>query len=120
MKRAFYLLLLAGFISTAQNQTSVKFVPYFSSINLKPTSFQVNLTNKKNSFNYDTFNVYNPNYNLNDNYYKMGNGYEMSTTKSFSMSNFNGSKIDSFNPNGTRDLGGALVFGALNLLLNKF
>ena len=70
-----------------------------------------------NSTNNHFFYVYSTNLNLNISYYS-----HEKETKNFSFQKQNTSsfnKKDSFNPNGANNIGTALVFGALNLLIDK-
>ena len=112
------MFLTATNLSSQINSSSFKFSP--SVLNLNPTAFQLNLNSNKNYWNSDNFSVYNSITNLNDNYYSLGQKYHLSGTKSFSNFGFEGQRIDSFNPYGTKDFGTALATGALNLLLGKF
>lgn len=57
---------------------------------------------------------------MNDHYVTVGNNYYLTNTKSFPMINFDGTRIDSFNPNGACDLGSGIVSGLINLLFEKF
>lgn len=98
---------------------SYQFMPVLSSVNLKSGSFQVAL-NKNNFFSKkDNLTLYNPTTNINDYYYILGKTYRMSNTKSFPTYGFEGQRIDSFNPSGTKDLGSAFIFGAINTILEK-
>jgi hypothetical protein len=119
-KKVCLLFLFVGFITFGQNTTfSSRFLPSLASISFKPTIFQINL-NTNNSFsNSNYLTLYNPMTNLNDNYYILGKSYRMSNTKSFPMYGFEGQRIDSFNPSGTKDLGSAFIFGAINTILDK-
>jgi|688.fasta_scaffold1164352_2 hypothetical protein len=121
MKKTISLLFLfLGCAVFGQNQTTAhRFLPILSSVNLKPFSFQINF-NKSNLFSKtDNITLYNPITNLNDNYYVLGKDYVMSNTKSFPIYGFEGRQVDSFNPSGTKDLGSAFVFGAINSILGK-
>lgn len=105
-------------VSFGQNNTiNYRFLPNLASVNLKPVSFQINLN--KNNFlsKKGNLSLYNPITNLNDNYYVLGKSYRMSNTKTFSVYGFEGQRIDSFNPSGTKDLGSAFIFGAITSIL---
>lgn len=121
MKKLFYFsLLLFCVVSFGQNNTvNHRFLPSLASVNLKPVSFQINLN--KNNFlsKKGDLSLYNPITNLNDNYYVLGKSYRMSNTKTFSVYGFEGQRIDSFNPSGTKDLGSAFIFGAITSILEK-
>jgi hypothetical protein len=122
MKKIVYLLfLLLGSAAFGQNQTTgYRFLPILSAVNLKPFSFQINF-NKSNLFSKaDNLTLYNPNTNLNDNYYVLGKDYVIGNSKSFPIYGFEGRQVDSFNPSGTKDFGSAIVFGAINSILGKF
>lgn len=121
MKKIFYLLFLGiGIVTYGQNKTfSYRFLPSLASATLKPVSFQINF-NRNNLFsNKDNLTLYNPTTNLNDTYYVLGKSYRMSNTKSFPIYGFEGQRIDSFNPSGTKDLGSAFIFGAINSILDR-
>jgi hypothetical protein len=68
-----------------------------------------------------SLNVYNPASGLNDSFYLKNQ--EAKYSKSFyipeNRMNFSGTKIDSFNPYGTNNIGAALALGVIDLLLNK-
>lgn len=121
MKKLIYFsLLFFCLVSFAQNNTvNHRFLPSLASVNLKPVSFQINLN--KNNFlsKKGDLSLYNPITNLNDNYYVLGKSYRMSNTKTFSIYGFEGQRIDSFNPSGTKDLGSAFIFGAITSILEK-
>lgn len=57
---------------------------------------------------------------MNDHYVNVGEQYYLNNTKSFPIYNFDGTKIDSFNPNGACDLDSGIVSGLINLLFEKF
>lgn len=119
MKKLFYIsFLFVCVVSFGQNNTiNYRFLPSLASVNLKPVSFQINLN--KNNFlsKKGDLSLYNPITNLNDNYYVLGKSYRMSNTKTFSVYGFEGQRIDSFNPSGTKDLGSAFIFGAITSIL---
>ncbi|GEC78614.1 hypothetical protein [Flavobacterium aquatile] len=119
MKKLFYIsFLFVCVVSFGQNNTiNYRFLPSLASVNLKPVSFQINLN--KNNFlsKKGNLSLYNPITNLNDNYYVLGKSYRMSNTKTFSVYGFEGQRIDSFNPSGTKDLGSAFIFGAITSIL---
>ena len=122
MKKIIYLFLfIIGFAATAQkNFNTNHFYPTFSSVNLKPVSFQINFTGSNLLQKGKNLSFYNPVTNLNDHYYVLGKSYLMSNTKSFPIYGFEGQRADSFNPSGTKDLGSALIFGAITSILGKF
>lgn len=64
--------------------------------------------------------IYNPMTQVNDQYVTVSDHYYLSNTKSFPMYNFDGTKIDSLNPNGVSDMGSAIASGILNLFFEKF
>ncbi len=66
------------------------------------------------------FSVINSTTSLNDIHY-LGSGNKMTYSKSvFTPENLmRGIKIDSFNPNGSNDLAGAIVLGVLNTVFSK-
>lgn len=68
-----------------------------------------------------SLNVYNPASGLNDTFYLKNQKAKYS--KSFyipeNRMNFSGTKIDSFNPYGTNNIGAALALGVIDLILNK-
>lgn len=115
-----FSLLFVCLVSFGQNNTTnYRFLPSLASVNVKPVSFQINLN--KNNFlsKKGDLSLYNPITNLNDNYYVLGKSYRMSNTKTFSVYGFEGQRIDSFNPSGTKDLGSAFIFGAITSILEK-
>jgi len=91
----------------------------FTSTPLKLNAFSFTLQDKNNYIDYYTLSVYNPTTRLNDQYIRLNNGYFLSNNKSFSYYNFNGMKMDSFNPNGVSDFGSAIASGLLNLLFES-
>ena len=122
MKKLVYLFLsIVGFGAIAQNNSSTyQFYPTLSSVNLKPVSLQFNFTTSNLFLKANNLTLYNPITNLNDNYYVLGKSYIMSNTKSFPIYGFEGQRVDSFNPSGTKDLGSAFIFGAVTSILGKF
>ena len=122
MKKTICLFLFViGFAATAQKNFSTNhFYPTFSSVNLKPVSFQINFTGSNLLQKGKNLSFYNPVTNLNDHYYVLGKSYIMSKTKSFPIHGFEGQRVDSFNPSGTKDLGSALIFSAITSILGKF
>jgi hypothetical protein len=121
MKKLIYIsFLFVCVVSFGQNNTTnYRFLPNLASVNVKPVSFQINLGNNNRLSKKGNLSLYNPTTNLNDNYYVLGKSYRMSNTKSFSTYGFEGQRIDSFNPSGTKDLGSAFIFGAINTILDK-
>jgi hypothetical protein len=128
MKKLFCLsFLLLGFIGFSQNpitlvlgKTNNSFSSNKAVFSLKDISFNLNLSDKKSYADKYFFTVYNPMTQMNDHYVKVSNSYYLSNTKSFPIYNFDGTKIDSFNPNGASDLGSSIASGLLNLLIGKF
>lgn len=121
MKKLIYFsLLLVCIVSFGQNKTvNYRFLPSLASVNVKPISFQINLGKNNWLSKNGKLSLYNSTTNLNDNYYVLGKSYRMSNSKTFSMYGFEGQRIDSFNPSGTKDLGSAFLFGAINTILDK-
>ena len=127
MKKIFcFSFLLLSFIGFTQNPVSFvmgKTNPSFSTnpptFNLKDISFGLNLSESKNYTDKYWLILYNPMTQMNDHYVNVGEQYCLSNTKSFPIYNFDGTKIDSFNPNGASDLGSGIVSGLLNLFLGK-
>ncbi|OAZ04785.1 hypothetical protein [Flavobacterium succinicans] len=68
-----------------------------------------------------SLNIYNPASGLNDTFYLKNQ--EAKYSKSFYIAqnalHARGTKIDSFNPYGTNNIGAALALGVIDLLLNK-
>lgn len=128
MKKFFCLsFLLLSFIGFSQNpvllvlgKSNRPFSPNAPIFSLKDFSFSLNLTNKNSYADKYLLSVYNPMTQMNDNYVNVSNKYYMTNTKSFSLYNFDGTKIDSFNPNGASDFGSAIASGILNLFFEKF
>mgnify|MGYP006146592111 CR=1 FL=1 len=128
MKKLFcFSLLLLNFIGFSQQPVSLvlgKSNPTFTtnspSLSLKDISFGLNLLDRKNYADKYWLTFYNPMTQMNDQYVNVGEQYYLSNTKSFPIYNFDGTKIDSFNPNGACDLGSGIVSGLINLLFEKF
>ena len=117
MRKLFYITILtSGLISSSQNQTKRYGFQFTSTINLNPIVVPINY----DKINNNNLTIYNPTTKLSDTYYCLGKTYELSVIKSFPTQNLINSKIDSFNPSGTKDFGSALVFGTLNFLFGKF
>lgn len=127
MKKLFCLsFLLLGFIGFSQNPVSLvlgksnsQFSANTSNISLKDISLSLNLSDKKSYADKYLLAVYNPMTQMNDLYVNVSDQYYLSNTKSFPIYNFDGTKIDSFNPNGVSDLGSGIVSGILNLFFEK-
>jgi hypothetical protein len=124
MKKLFCLLFLL--LSFSHNPVSfilVKTNGQFSSnkptFSLKDIFFNLNLSDKKSYADKYLLTVYNPMTQMNDHYVNVSNQYYLSNTKSFPIYNFDGTKVDSFNPNGVSDLGSGIVSGILNLFFGK-
>ena len=115
------MFLFLGFASFGQNSTMVyRFLPSLYSVDLEPISFQINFTTNNLFLKGETLSLYNPNTNSNDNYYGLGKSYIISSSKSFPIYGFEGRRMDSFNPSGTKDFGSAFVFGAITSFLGMF
>jgi hypothetical protein len=127
MKKHYIVILLFFFLvgwsqkptvfvlgKTTRNQSFTS-----SFLQLSPFSFSLSLHDKKHYLDYYTLAVYNPTTQLNDQYIRVNNGYFLSNSKAFPYYNFNGIKMDSFNPNGVSDFGSAIASGLLNLLFES-
>lgn len=128
MKKLFcFSLLLLNFIGFSQQPVSLvlgktngSFSTDALSISPRDLSFSLNLSDSKSYADKYWLNVYNPMTQINDQYVNIGSQYYLSNTKSFTTFNFDGTRIDSFNPNGACDLGSGIVSGLINLLFEKF
>lgn len=128
MKKLFYLSLLffsaVGFaqqpVSLVLGKTNGSFSTNALSFSPRDLSFSLNLSDSKNYADKYWLTFYNPMTQMNDQYINVGEQYYLSNTKSFPIYNFDGTKIDSFNPNGACDLGSGIVSGLINLLFEKF
>lgn len=69
--------------------------------------------------NSSQFFVYNTNSKYNDIYLLHNGNYYLSNATLLLENHWRGTKIDSFNPYGTNDLGSAVALGFVNLLLDK-
>jgi hypothetical protein len=85
----------------------------------KDISLTWHFTNNKNFNHSYLLVVYNPMTQMNDHYVSVSNNYYLTNTKSFPIYNFDGGRIDSMSPNGSRDLGSGIVNGLVNMLLKK-
>lgn len=128
MKQLFYLLLLffsaVGFaqqpVSLVLGKTNGSISTDALSFSPQDLSFSLNLSDSKSYADKYWLNVYNPMTQINDQYVNIGSQHYLSNTKSFTTFNFDGTRIDSFNPNGACDLGSGIVSGLINLLFEKF
>ena len=128
MNKLFYLSLLffsaVGFaqqpVSLVLGKTNGSFSTNALSFSPRDLSFSLNLSDSKNYADKYWLTFYNPMTQMNDQYINVGEQYYLSNTKSFPIYNFDGTKIDSFNPNGACDLGSGIVSGLINLLFEKF
>ncbi|MFN3753034.1 hypothetical protein [Flavobacterium sp.] len=128
MKKLFCLsFLLLSFIGFSQNTVSLvlgktngSFSSSMPSFNLKDISFSLNLSDKKSYADKYWLTVYNPMTQMNDHYVNVSDRYHLSNHKSFPINNFDGTRIDSFNPNGACDFGSGIVSGLLNMIIDKF
>ena len=117
MRKLFYIIIvLSGLLSFGQNQTKTFMFQSTSNIKFIPIVVPINY----DKINNNNLTIYNPTTKLSDTYYCLGKTYELSVIKSFPTQNLINSKIDSFNPSGTKNFGSALVFGTLNFLFGKF
>ncbi len=127
MKKIFCLaFLLLSFIGFSQNpvsfvlgKTNNPFSSGAPTFSLKDISFSLNLSDKKSYADKYFLSIYNPTTQMNDHYVNVSNQYYLSNYKSFPIYNFDGTKIDSFNPNGVSDFGSAIASGILNLFFGK-
>lgn len=128
MKQLFYLSLLffsaVGFaqqpMSLVLGKTNGSFSTNALSFSPRDVSFSLNLSDSKSYADKYWLTVYNPMTQINDQYVNVGSQYYLCNTKSFTTFNFDGTRIDSFNPNGSSDLGSGIVSGLINLLFEKF
>lgn len=128
MKKIFCLsFLLLSFLGFSQNpaslvlgKTNSQFQSNTPTFSLKNISFNLTLSDKKSYADKYFLNVYNPMTQMNDHYVKVSDQYYMTNNKSFPVYNFDGSKVDSFNPNGVSDFGSGVLSGIVNLLFEKF
>lgn len=128
MKQLFYLSFLffsaVGFsqqpVSLVLGKTNSPFSSSSPNFNAKNISLNWNLDCSKNLSNRYLLVVYNPMTRMNDHYVNVNDKYYLTNTKSFQTYNFDGTRIDAFNPNGARDLGNGIVNGLVNMLLRKF
>lgn len=125
MKKIVYIVFLCGFASYSQQQRTLKSAPanvvYLNAIGIKkPISFSFATFKYKSPANDVNFTIYNPTTGLTDNYSLYNDEYKMSNSKSIPTNEWRGSsKVDSFNPTGASDVGGALFVGFFNLLFQK-
>nr|WP_294777058.1 hypothetical protein [uncultured Flavobacterium sp.] len=128
MKKILYLLfLLLSFLGFSQNQvsftlgkTNSSFQANSPTLSIKNISLSFNLTDYRKYTDENLLVIYNPITQMNDHYVNISNQYHLTNTKSFSLYGIDGTKIDSFNPNGVSDFGSAIASGILNLFLEKF
>ena len=121
---SFLLLSLLGFsqnpVYLVLGKSNGQFAANMSNISLKDISLSLNLSDKKSYANKYWLTMYNPMMQMNDHYVAVGDQYYLSNYKSFPINNFDGSRIDSFNPNGACDFGSGIVGGLLNMFINTF
>lgn len=128
MKTLFsFSFLLFSFVGFSQQPVSLvlgkmnhSFSTNAATLNVKDISFNLYLTDIKNYSKQYLLVVYNPMTQMNDHYVNVSNQYYVTNTKSFPIYNFDGSRIDSFNPSGVRDLGSGIVNGLINSFLRTF
>lgn len=125
MRTLLFLFVLATSHLYSQNLKmtipAANFLPKYAFTSFNNLQFTYpNLTFKTHSRPY-SLNVYNPSSGLNDSFYLKNQ--EAKYSKSFyipeNRMNFSGTKIDSFNPYGTNNIGAALALGVIDLILNK-
>lgn len=121
---SFLLLSLMGFsqnlVSLVLGKSKGQFAANTSNISLKDISLSLNLSDNKSYADKYWLTIYNPTTQMNDHYVTVVDQYYLSNYKSFPINNFDGTRIDSFNPNGVCDFGSGIVSGILNLFLEKF
>lgn len=128
MKKIFCLsFLLFSFLGLSQNPVSLvlgksnrPFSSNVSVVSLRNFSFNLSLSDRKSYADKYFLTVYNPMTQMNDNYVRVSDQYYLSNYKSFPINNFDGTRIDSFNPNGACDFGSGIVSGLLNMFIDKF
>lgn len=106
-----------SFVLGKTNRTFSSNTPTFS---LKDISFNLTLSDKKSYTDKYFLSIYNPMTQMNDQYVTVSDQYHLSNYKSFPIYNFDGTRIDSLNPNGVSDMGSAIASGILNLFFEKF
>ena len=119
----FLLFSLTGFsqqpVSLVLGKTNHSFSTNGITLHTKDLSFNVYLTDVRNYSTQYLLVVYNPMTQMNDQYVNVSNQYYLTNTKSFPTYNFDGTRIDAFNPGGVRDIGSGIVNGVVNSLLKK-
>lgn len=125
MRTLLILFALATFQLYSQNQkmsiSAANFQSKFAFSNHNNIQFTYpNFSFKTHTKPY-SLNVYNPTSGLNDNFYLKNQEAKYSKSLYFpeNRMNFSGTKIDSFNPYGTNNIGAAVALGVLDLLFNK-
>jgi len=120
----FLLVSLLGFsqnpVSLVLGKSNSRFSANPTNISLKDISLSLNLSDKKYYADKYWLAVYNPMKQMNDHYVNVGDQYYLSNYKSFPINNFDGTRIDSFNPNGACDFGSGIVGGLLNMFIKQF
>lgn len=86
-----------------------------SQFNIKPLSFKS--INLKTSNNY--FSLYSNNNGLNNVFYIQNDTIQFNHSILIPENNFRGAKIDTFNPNGTNNIGFSIFSGVFDLLFKK-
>jgi len=70
----------------------------------------------KETFKKRNFSIYNKSINFNSNYYITNNSAEFTGFQTIPQNNFQGAKIDSFNPHGATEMWAAVLIGVFDLL----
>ncbi|WP_295337273.1 hypothetical protein [Flavobacterium sp.] len=121
---SFLLFSAVGFsqqpVSLVLGKTNSPFPSSSPTFNGKNISLRWNLASSNNFSDRYLVVVYNPITRMNDHYVNVSDKYYLTNTKSFPIYNFDGTRIDAFNPNGASDLGSGIVNGLVNMLLKKF
>ncbi len=114
MKNTFYILLFCGFSAFSQHAKRT-----FVAADLKPSCFTLSHKQIQYLGHSSYFTVYDKTTHLNDNYSVFDGKYCRTNSRTFSNNSWMGTKIDSFNPNGTNNVGTAVVSGFLNIIFGK-
>lgn len=120
MKNIYYLLILCGTFSFAQQLTVTQkniSKPFFSSLFGKKKNSPFQPFHQK--IPPADFTIYNKTTGLNDNYTLYNDEYKASLSNPVLVNDFRGSKVDSLNPSGSDTIGGALFVGFFNFLFQK-
>lgn len=117
-KVAIIVFLFIGFSGFSQNlvkNDSIVFKkPTFQFLNIQPKfSF-----NRLDFYNQYDLSIYNPTTGFNDNFMLYNGKAEYKNSLMIDQNLMFNNKIDSFNPNGSTEMGSALISGGLNMLLD--